>query len=636
MWMICAVSSREGFSGCATMKFSGGPELDTIYLGEASSQKFMHWPYSSSSLSTRANLVTDKTPREEFVDSLTLPQAADQGHAISVMSAESVGDITQRKCADRRTSGSKTTTPICANKLYEWLTPGYDVQKTDFLVDGFTYGFKIPSSKSFSSTVPPNLKSALDLPLVVLEKISKELRKGRIAGPFHAKPFPNLICSPIGLVPKKAPNTFRMIQHLSYPKLDSVNSHIPDGLKSVTYATTDDAVRLVLQAGQCAFMCKTDICDAFRLLPIHPLSHHLFGFRFSDAYFYDKFLPMGCSVSCRYFEEFSTALEWLAKERLGISSIIHILDDFFLVTKTFEDSKRSLQQFLKMCFDLGVPMSSEKTVGPSQVLSFAGLEIDSNMLQIRLPADKLLKCRSLVEVGLSRKKLKLRELQSLIGSLNFACRAVQPGRAFLRRLIDLTIGIRNPNHYIRLNKWAKEDLRAWSIFLNSYNGITFMSKDIWSDHSDAVHLYTDAAGGVGFGAFVDDLWFFGEWPSNWHDENITLLELFPIALSIHVWGGSLFANRKVIFHSDNSAIVSVINKRSSREPKVMVFIRDIVIQTMSLNINFKALFLEGFRNQPADALSRLQVDRFRLLHPSASQTPTVIPPSLLPENWKMH
>lgn len=39
-------------------------------------------------------------------------------------------------------------------------------------------------------------------------------------------------------------------------------------------------------------------------------------------------------------------------------------------------------------------------------------------------------------------KLTVKELQSLIGLLNFACNIVSPGRSFLRRLIDLTMGIK--------------------------------------------------------------------------------------------------------------------------------------------------------------------------------------------------
>jgi hypothetical protein len=51
-----------------------------------------------------------------------------------------------------------------------------------------------------------------------------------------------------------------------------------------------------------------------------------------------------------------------------------------------------------------------------------------------------------------RRNVTLRELQSLIGLLSFVCCVVQPGRTFLRRLIDHTKGIQQPHFHIRLNK----------------------------------------------------------------------------------------------------------------------------------------------------------------------------------------
>ena len=103
-------------------------------------------------------------------------------------------------------------------------------------------------------------------------------------------------------------------------------------------------------------------------------------------------------------------------------------------------------------------MAPEKTIGPSSVLSFAGIELDSDHMEARLPADKLAKCKLLITVFLRRKKVPLKDLPSLIGVLNFACSVVVPGRAFLRRLIDLTKGAKKSHHSIRLTRAAKANL----------------------------------------------------------------------------------------------------------------------------------------------------------------------------------
>ena len=59
----------------------------------------------------------------------------------------------------------------------------------------------------------------------MLRKIGAEIEKGRVGGPFETPPFNNMRCSPIGLVPKKAPGEFRLIHHLSWPEGNSVNCH---------------------------------------------------------------------------------------------------------------------------------------------------------------------------------------------------------------------------------------------------------------------------------------------------------------------------------------------------------------------------------------------------------------------------
>jgi hypothetical protein len=129
-------------------------------------------------------------------------------------------------------------------------------------------------------------------------------------------------------------------------------------------------------------------------------------------------------------------------------------------------------------------------------LSFVGIELDTVSSEARLPQNKIHKCVSLISQFLQRKKSTLREIQSLTGLLNFACSVVQQRRAFLRRLIDLTIGVSSPCHYIHLNHEAKQDITLWLAFLEDFNGKTFFVDDNWLS-SEKLNLYTDASGAIG-------------------------------------------------------------------------------------------------------------------------------------------
>ena len=134
-------------------------------------------------------------------------------------------------------------------------------------------------------------------------------------------------------------------------------------------------------------------------------------------------------------------------------------------------------------------------------------------MEARLLQDRLVKVRHLLEQYKKCRKIELRNLQSLIGLLNFCCQVVRPVRPFLRRLIDLTKHIVCPKHKVTLNKEGRRDLQAWSVFIDHFNGRSLLLDNRWRS-SPSLNLYTDAAGSKGFAAILGSSWFYGPWPAN--------------------------------------------------------------------------------------------------------------------------
>ena len=56
---------------------------------------------------------------------------------------------------------------------------------------------------------------------------------------------------------------------------------------------------------------------------------------------------------------------------------------------------------------------------------------------------------------------------------------VAPGRAFMRRLIDATIGIKHAKFKIRVSTSMRLDLEMWLRFLDNYNGVTLLPERLW-------------------------------------------------------------------------------------------------------------------------------------------------------------
>ncbi len=280
-----------------------------------------------------------------------------------------------------------------------------------------------------------------------------------MAGPFDSPPFQNFQVSPIGLVPKKNSTKFRTIFHLSYPKSGStsVNHSISKDNFSLQYITIDDAIEGIKQFGSGCFLAKTDIESAFRLVPIHLDDYELLGMCWEGKYYYDKVLPFGLQSTPSIFNRLSDALEWILLHKCNISFVCHILDDFRLIESpagTLSLNRVCQQSLTKMVStfeNLRIPIAPGKTQGPSQVLEFLGILVDTINMKASLPPEKIERMYAIFEQFQHRRSCTLKELQSLIGTLNFACKVVPPGRPFLQRIIALTRNIKKPHHHIKLN-----------------------------------------------------------------------------------------------------------------------------------------------------------------------------------------
>lgn len=227
-----------------------------------------------------------------------------------------------------------------------------------------------------------------------------------------------------------------------------------------------------------------------------------------------------------------------------------------------------------------------------------------------------------------KRKVTLRELQSLLGLLNFACSVIIPGRAFLRRLFDLIVGHTCPHYRITLNAEARADLRAWHEFIYKFNGKSCFLFKNWIS-SDSLKLYSDAAGvHGGYAAVFGSKWFAGKWPPEMKDLNITVKELFPIVLAMEIWGHTL-ANHKVLFLTDNQAVEAIINKTTSKDTILMKLVRRLVLASLNFNVHFRAKHIAGKTNVVCDLLSRFSFQEAHHIAPWLNQNPVLLPDHLL-------
>ena len=128
----------------------------------------------------------------------------------------------------------------------------------------------------------------------------------------------------------------------------------------------------------------------------------------------------------------------------------------------------------------------------------------------------------------------------------------------------------------------------WLQFLAHFNGVSAFLSQRW-ESNEVLDFFTDAAAGVGFGAYFKGKWLQGRWsPDIIHNPpSIAFLELFPIFVTLLCWA-PLLINRKIVFHTDNMAAVYIVNKQSSPcpPPRIMHLLRLMVLECLKIQCLF--------------------------------------------------
>ena len=504
-----------------------------------------------------------------------------------------------------------------------------DQEFASFLLRGLEQGFRIGFNYSAHrcGRTRRNMLSARQHPEPIESYLAKEIRMGRIMGPLDL-PNVDIHISRFGVIPKPhQPGKWRLITDLSSPRGGSVNDGIDTGLCSLSYTSVDDAVRRIIRLGRGARLAKFDIESAYRLIPVHPEDRRLLGMSWNGKIFVDGALPFGLRSAPKLFTALADALSWVIHQH-GVREAIHYLDDYLLFgAPGTEECEVALRTSLQLCEQLGVPIASHKVDGPATSLVFLGIELDTLAGVVRLPPEKLLRLRTLIIQWKERKSCNKRELLSLIGQLQHACRVVRPGRTFLRRMIDLSTVAKELHHHIRLNAAFRSDLQWWALFLEGWNGVSLLASVV--AHAPSVTLTTDASGSWGCGAFISTgQWFQFPWPEVWKEVHITVKELLPIVVACAVWG-HLWRGTAVCCRCDNMAVVAIIRAGSSKHPLAMHLMRCLFFFTAYHQLYLAPEHLPGRLNTAADSLSRNDRTLFLQLLPEASPSPTPLPDVLL-------
>ena len=523
----------------------------------------------------------------------------------------------------------------------------YDKIEAEFLLDGFSNGFSIgyngPGDVKITS---PNLKfREVGNNMILWNKVMKEVKAERYAGPFESIPFEFFIQSPIGLVPKDGGKDTRLIFHLCYPRGRgmSVNANTPQELCTVKYPDFNEAIQLCLREGKACHIAKSGMKSAFRNLGIKKKHWRYLVMKAVSPidgktyYFVDKCLPFGASISCSHFQRFSNAVKHIVQFRTK-KDLVNYMDDFMFAALTKLLCNNQVKEFLSICNLIAFAVSMEKTFWGTTKLVFLGLLIDTLNQWVCVPVEKVQKASNLIEniIQKKSKKVTVNQLQKICGFLNFLGRCVIPGRAFTRRLYVYTSCDKlKPHHHVRVNSEMREDLRMWLTFLQHPSVYCRLFLDFSTLLvADEIDMFSDASGKIGMGAICGSSWMYQLWPQEFikkYKPSIEYLELFGVTAAVLAWI-SRFKNQRIVLFCDNKSVVDMINVTSTSCRNCMVLLRMLVLKGLMENVIIFARHVEGKKNVLADSLSRNKIQLFketcmeegRLLDEAATEVPKAL------------
>ena len=299
----------------------------------------------------------------------------------------------------------------------------YSEAKTVKLVNGFREGFDLGyAGPVCRQSLSNNLPFTVGNRTILWNKLMKEVRLGRVAGPFDVIPFRNYVQSPIGLVPKDNGTQTRLIFHLSYnfDDYNSINAYTPSELCTVRYNDLDTAIKsclyqLRLEGSNSLWFGKSDAQSAFRVVPLLRKCWNLLIMKAYCPktgvlqYFVDKCLPFGASISCAIFQDVSDALRHILQFRTAVRiphnrAINNYLDDFLFITTVMRLCNWLIQKFLDLCQEVGMPINMSKTEWASQLIVFLGILLNGVSFTITVPEEKRIRAVEMLNFLLSKKE----------------------------------------------------------------------------------------------------------------------------------------------------------------------------------------------------------------------------------------
>ena len=530
-------------------------------------------------------------------------------------------------------------TPINVDLFHNLLSNHPNPQFVDSVCAGLREGFwpwadtlkdGYPSVFDASRPTPADLNKAAFL----RDQRDVEIARGRFSTTFGRDLLPGMYAMPAHAVPKPNSTNLRMVtDHSAGPfSLNSMIDHeqvtgFP--LDNMThmgemllthYHSTDITHELLVW--------KSDIAEAHRLMPVHPL-WQLKQVNTVDGWRYvDRNITFGSSSSSAIFISFNSLVAWIAKNICGISRLATYVDDSsgfdrkddLLLYEPYHLSFPHHQTLLLQLWDdLSIPHKREKQIfGP--VIPIISIDINPNAMTLSLSQEKRDDlCDALYSWAFKpingKANYQLKHWQQLGGWLNWAFNVFPLLRPCLNNFYPKLSGSHDPTRRIWVNNMIRDDL-AWAArHIESSDGVHLLRSSNWDVSSADLTVYCDACPeGLGFWYPSTHLGFYAPTPPNPLASAIFYFEALCVLCALSDAARHIENGARLLIYTDNLNSMHIFNSLSCL-PSYNHLLRRAVDVLLSHNIDLCVLHVPGVDNGVADALSRCHFSSALYLDP---------------------
>ena len=229
-------------------------------------------------------------------------------------------------------------------------------------------------------------------------------------------------------------------------------------------------------------------------------------------------------------------------------------------------------------------------------------------MTMSVPEEKLQEIKHTLQTWANKALASKREIQSILGKLQFAAKCVKPGRVFIARMLEhlRSLTFVPPDKKTPLPTSFLKDIAWWQKFMERYNGVSITSQESWStpDTVFATDACLEACGGHTTDAFFHCVFL----PNiRGMDLHINALEMLTVAIALKLWGHR-FRGKKIRILCDNLSSVQVINTGRSKDPFLSACSREIAFLAACNEFELRCLHLSSEENRLTDLLSRWEKD----------------------------